>query len=696
MSLKKHSIQIFAVLFCYLFFTTSGNVWGNDSEEEKKVIEKPTLENLYAGWWAYIEEKPEESSARLLSLVDEKSLAIKSEKTKLYLKQINNRIGGWDKLIQEELSPAENKTYPDDYSLNNLLEVVAELRTAKRQLNSDEQLIRDREKAYKNSNVLLDRLTAQYIQIKKDNTARPEAALEIISQKLKSEILHEDIRLLKAKLIQSENNIQNIEKHFEKTQTKISIESTLQELEKNADLANNELKSARNNLLNNELKYDYTNTENTNEIEANAILLSSKVTVLEKELAAIFSSIALDAKQMLASKKNNQAIKAASNTVYENAKKRQSQFNDMNDDLKILNREGRQLFEKNMDSTGNSAPTNSEFENIQTALSTLATLDDQQQDYAIINNVLIEQSSNSSAVTRGILFSAKEAWNNSMGIMGYSLFKIGDTPVTALSLIRLLLIIFIGLKLAKALSKLVIKVGNKNGRASSGIYTISRLVQYVIISASIILGLSSIGIDFTKLAFLAGALSIGIGFGLQSIVNNFVSGLILLFERSLRVGDIIQLANGHIGRVKEINVRSTLVNTADNVDLIVPNAELLNNQLVNLTLKEQYTRMHVPFGVAYGTNKELVKEAALAAAEQVDFVMKNNPIDVWLVNFGDSSLDFELVVWVNMNKVKVAGSAKPVFLWYIETELAKRNIEIPFPQRDLHVRSVSDGVVFKS
>ena len=145
------------------------------------------------------------------------------------------------------------------------------------------------------------------------------------------------------------------------------------------------------------------------------------------------------------------------------------------------------------------------------------------------------------------------------------------------------------------------------------------------------------------------ALAVGLGFGLQNVFSNFVSGVIILLERSLKVGDFVELESGVRGHVKEIAMRYTRVTSNDALDVLVPNSEFINGRVVNWTLDDAYRRMHIPFGVAYGTPKELVQEAGIAAARQVEGVVKDNQRTsaVWLIAFGDSSVDYELVVWAD-------------------------------------------------
>ncbi len=271
-----------------------------------------------------------------------------------------------------------------------------------------------------------------------------------------------------------------------------------------------------------------------------------------------------------------------------------------------------------------------------------------------------------------------------------SLFKINETPVTSLGLFRVFIILWLAWWISRLLSRYLARFLENREEDSSGIYTFSRLIHYGIIGLGLFIALSSIGLDLSNLALVAGALSLGIGFGLQSIVNNFVSGLILLFERNIRIGNFIETANGTTGVVKEINVRTTLINTNDNIDLILPNSELVSSSVINWTLREAVRRAHIPFGVAYGSDKELVKTAVLEAAHKVPHTFdakKSREPQVWLVSFGDSSLNFELVVWISPEMVKKPAAVHAQYMWEIESSLRKYKIEIPFPQRDLHLKS---------
>jgi len=277
-----------------------------------------------------------------------------------------------------------------------------------------------------------------------------------------------------------------------------------------------------------------------------------------------------------------------------------------------------------------------------------------------------------------------------MGLGDVTLFSVGEAPVTGGDILRALIILIIAFLLSRGVRHAINRVSrSESAGTQASLYTVGRLTHYAIIISALFIALTSIGLDFSNLALIAGALGVGIGFGLQSIVSNFVSGLIILFEQSLRVGDYIELDTGLTGTVKAINVRSTLINTNDNIDIVVPNSEFVTTRLTNWTLGERILRIRIPFGVAYGSDKELVRKAAMEAAAEVQYTLthiRGREPAVWLVEFGDSSLNFLLLVWVNMQGARRPTRSRAAYLWALETKLGEYGIEIPFPQRDLNLR----------
>ncbi len=274
------------------------------------------------------------------------------------------------------------------------------------------------------------------------------------------------------------------------------------------------------------------------------------------------------------------------------------------------------------------------------------------------------------------------------------LFSSEGSNFSLANLVGLLFIIVFAWWGAATLEKLMqraTKGKSYKGIDESTLYLLGRLIRYTVWVVATLMGLSYIGFNLSGLAFLGGAIGVGIGFGLQNIFSNFMSGIILIVERSLKIGDFVEMSSGATGVVNEIGLRFTRITTRDNVDIIVPNSEFINGQVINWSFSEKSRRIHIPFGVAYGCDKDQVKEAALEAANRIDgAIVEGDPRrkpEVWLVEFGDNSLNFELVIWVGNELMSRPKRTQALFLWEIETELRKRNIEIPFPQRDLHVRS---------
>lgn len=269
--------------------------------------------------------------------------------------------------------------------------------------------------------------------------------------------------------------------------------------------------------------------------------------------------------------------------------------------------------------------------------------------------------------------------------------RVGEGRMSAYMVIKGMILLIVLLWAASLVTRFVQSRISKSRDLTPSVQTlIAQAVRIFLLFAAIMLAMNAIGVDLTALAVFSGAIGVGIGFGLQAIFSNLVAGIILLLERSIKVGDFVELESGLTGEVREINIRSTLITTNDNVDILVPNAEFINNRVTNWTLRESYRRTRIPFGVAYGTDKELVRTAAIEAADSLPHMLKGRnakPAQVWLVGFGDSSLDFELVVWLSPEAVKRPSSVAADYNWALETALGKYGIEIPFPQRDLHIRS---------
>jgi small-conductance mechanosensitive channel len=254
--------------------------------------------------------------------------------------------------------------------------------------------------------------------------------------------------------------------------------------------------------------------------------------------------------------------------------------------------------------------------------------------------------------------------------------------VDILILLALLLGLVIGANRLSQLLKLrVLQVSRLNRAAQDAIAT---TIKYTFMVVGTVVVFNIWGLDITSLTILAGALSVGIGFGLQDIAKNLGSGIVLLFERPIQVGDFVEVGE-YVGTVERIGSRSTLIRTLDRVSIIVPNSRFLETEVINWSHDNPVSRLRLPVGVAYGSDLAAVKSALLEAGRQHPQVLRIPPPRVLFVGFGDSSLDFELLVWCADPSQQYLLKSDLYFA--VEAQLNAAGVEIPFPQRDLHVRS---------
>ncbi len=219
---------------------------------------------------------------------------------------------------------------------------------------------------------------------------------------------------------------------------------------------------------------------------------------------------------------------------------------------------------------------------------------------------------------------------------------------------------------------------------------ISKLLHYAIVLIGVLLAVSALGFELKNLTIIGGALGVGIGFGMQTIVNNFICGLIMLFERPVKIGDTIEV-EGTFGVVKRLGLRATVVETYDHAEIVIPNTGLITENVTNWTLAERQSRLKISVGVAYGSEISVVKEILMACAEENEMVLgKPEPL-VFFMGFGESALNFELKVWTDEfdNRFTVISDLNQE----IDKRFRDRGIEIPFPQMDLHVRSADEKIM---
>jgi small-conductance mechanosensitive channel len=270
------------------------------------------------------------------------------------------------------------------------------------------------------------------------------------------------------------------------------------------------------------------------------------------------------------------------------------------------------------------------------------------------------------------------------------LIRIGDTVVTVGGLAAAAALTTMFMVGASLIGGALRRLRLRTREGTAALYVVEKLLTYGLVLFGIVAGLSTLGLNLSSIAVFAGGLGIGLGLGFQGVVKEFVSGLVLIFDRAIHIGDYVEMENGTRGIVQEIGPRATRIRNNDNVYLLIPNSKLIENTVINWTLRGESRRIHVPFQVAFGADKEKVRACVLEAARDVPFTLPDDDVrrgQVWLVGYGESALQFELIVWPTLEAVKRPKAMNAAYTWAIDDALRKAGIEIPYPQREIRVRS---------
>ncbi|WP_420577785.1 mechanosensitive ion channel family protein [Ekhidna sp.] len=289
--------------------------------------------------------------------------------------------------------------------------------------------------------------------------------------------------------------------------------------------------------------------------------------------------------------------------------------------------------------------------------------------------------------------SLKDVWNaaidflNEVGkLFTTKLFELGESNIT-LGTILYFIISFIILTLVAKhfrnllVNKILVKANMEKGARNS----IGLITRVMIMFIGAIFIIQSAGIDMSSLSLLAGALGVGIGFGLQNITDNFISGIIILFEKPIKVGDRIVVGDTE-GDVINISVRATTILTNENVSIIVPNSEFISSRVINWSHNDRNIRFDIPVGVSYAEDPVEVKDVLMKVADENEHVLKHPAPHVFFDEFGDSSLNFTLAIWTSTHTDKPRRLKTELYFEIFE-RFKEKGIEIPFPQRDVYIKS---------
>jgi small-conductance mechanosensitive channel len=267
------------------------------------------------------------------------------------------------------------------------------------------------------------------------------------------------------------------------------------------------------------------------------------------------------------------------------------------------------------------------------------------------------------------------------------LLVVDEVPISLLSILKVFGLFILGIFIARLYLILMSKLySTRKDKSYAWIKTAANLGFIIIIFSALVMAIASIGLSITNLAVIAGVISIGLGFALKGIVSSMVSGMVIFGENYIKVGDYIKFADDIVGKVIDIGFRATNIRTIDNIHLIVPNSELTDNRVVNLTLNDRIRRIYIPFKVGYGENIPYVKQLIVDAVMESDIKLLREPVrykpNVWMRHMAESYIELDLLVWIE----GLRPSTKSNLLILIYETLQQHNISMPFPQLDMHIK----------
>ncbi|MBN1253206.1 MAG: mechanosensitive ion channel [Bacteroidales bacterium] len=670
-------------------------------EPIKKITTPPDPSALSDDWWDYFDKDEDEYNVRkdkfIKTLINfEKNVDPKTDRR---LKPLINSIVEKINILsdykkQKILTPFESQPIKNSFSLNEYINLIKSLYEKKHVLSNDKFQLNVEEKSIKDNESKYNLFFQNYKKQEKSNLKKLILGLQVISSKISIEIDKQQIALSKSLSTQKSNEIDYLKKQLDFAKNNLSI--TREDFDqKSAEIEalNANIKNIQNDLVSLYQQQNLAEYENRlTDIEMS--ILSEEILNLSIKKALLDSKIIiLEIEKKIASLQLLKEKEKAAN-LYSNISNWTDRIRDITSNYSDWKKQAGAHFEKSIryiEKNQKTAALLKEYENLsKTALLDLNKL----EENIFVNNYLIEHFTILTKEKYTTYKDIAHGWWTSL-VLFYKkyitwihkdLFKIGKNTITLFGILKFIIIFFVGYFFAKISRFSIRKFGKSHQKVSpAAVYTLSRLSFYVILFIGIIFAVLSLGVDFTAFAVIGGILAVGIGFGLQSLFHNFIGGIILLLEKNIRVGDFIELESGEYGTVKSINVRTTLLRTLDNLEILIPNSDLVSKKFTNWTLSEKIRRVRIPFGVAYGTDKEFLKKIIINAAKKIPTTIQDREPDVWLMNFGESSLDFELVVWVNeyMGGIPVMAT-KSRYLWAIETALKENNISIPYPQRDIH------------
>ncbi len=667
-------------------------------------VELPNPMNLKTNWWDYfiVEGKNYKKHAEAIKEELEKILeGLESEQkdqAAVLIKRLSGNMEAYAEVRQEKGEKPAPKPFLDSYSLQQQIDVAKQVSYERSLLDSEKKEAKFLSNRLSKLSNHLDKLIVSYQEMKENNFQKLIQGLEILNTRFTVAINKEKLRVTREKIDITGDQLDNSEEELNYARKHIDYgDINIAEIESELSSAKQELEKTRHESLQHELKaLPVTDNSLSGKLKGSLQQLKEHKTSV-KELAAELAVLMQQIKLGIGSPPED--IEQLEKD-YESWSSKLANIKDQKSEWEKKNEEELNRFK----SVAEEEPSpDNEIENLQAERIKLIQenrlLLQQVGGKIFTTGVVLEQfgqiiQSQKSPLSRwwsGTLDSIENCCTGIIAWYNQTLFKIGEQPITVKNIVKALLVLIFTYFVSYFVRQLLSNAFRKKTNVSHGfIYSINRLIHYVILTIGLVIAMTSIGLDFDRIFIVVGALSVGIGFGLQSIVNNFVCGLIILFTRNIKVGDYIEMNDGHWGSVSAIHVQNTIIRTWDGTDIVIPNSTLVSERYTNWTRRDPYKRFHIPFCVAFGTDKEKIEEAAIKAALNVPATVGKaqgvNDPQCWLVDFGENGLMFELVVWTNVFRSGNHGSVKGSFYWELESAITECGFQIPYPKRDIYVK----------
>lgn len=703
------------IIFLYLLFSLVTFVAHGESSTtliEKSELSSPDPRNLSPDWWNYFQTDEKELAKRVeifqenLQVLLKQISPEKQEIAQSLIEKINTNLHLFYQLHNQVTvnreAPVEQKTF----QVAELLSLFRQIRVKTSSLKADIEERNDKERQIKAAKDHLSTLAQIYFEKKEPSEEKTLAGLEWIAFQTFYKIREEQFNQLKKKIEGEEASIKQMQEVLKTASISLTVDLSLMieaeqeraQAEKNWEVAKMRLEDKEASSV--IILASLPQTDKA-KLEAGLVNQGLMLATVQENIAQVH----LISMQIQYEIVNYLLNKGKGLFSYSEAiKKWEKELNQLNEELvgseRLLQREIQRIEE-----------ALSISEKSLVGIETIETLErkirKQAQDTLLLLQRLsyeIDESHFLTETFQNLLYSEKspivrgfytffglitESFKSISTWLNQVLFYIGTSPVTFLSILRFFIIILAAIWISRlvlvALTEVAIR---RKGIKKSLLYRLNRLVNYSILALGLAIALSSIGFDFSNFVLIAGALGVGLGFGLQSIFNNFISGIILLFENQLKVGDSIELESGVSGEVKEINFRSTYIRTSDGIAIIVPNSEFINKRVINRTLKDPYRRLHVPFILSYDADLDYVIQIVEEAANLVPVTLTQGKAPepkVAIEKFTENGIELELTVWLDESASKRTGQSKSLYLHAIYETLKKHAIPIPTPRREVYL-----------